>query len=365
MSTAMMHTGSSRSCSAIGVTTACGWRPNCCSFRRCCARETRKSRKQKVTVGPHGNGSSNGRSKNAIVAASAQNYHQQPRSQYQRQQPQGVDQQIQALFSEVSQGRIRPDDAVQQLSQLRQLAATPHQSTGDHAAVDLYRERRTGFPEVVWGAGKSPLQIATIMHTLIDRDQLAVATRVDAQVAAEVQSMLPSEVQYYEQAMMLVLRPDSAATLPRMAGTVAVLTAGTGDAFVAEECRRTAELMGCYTFRLQDLGIDSGLDRIVQNLPAVRAADVVVVISGMDGSMPSVIAGLVDSPVVAVPTSVGYGAALGGISPLLSALTAGAPGVATVNIDNGFGAAMLAARILHTSNKLCKRVEAARAQSCA
>jgi len=268
---------------------------------------------------------------------------------------------LQKLLADVAAGRVKPEDAAQQLGQ--QAVEGGQEPVGDYAAVDLMRQKRTGFPEVVWGVGKSPLQIVTIMRKLIERDQLALATRVEPHIAAEVQKMLPSEIKYHEQAKMLVLEPSSGQRPERLPGTVAVLTAGTGDAFVAEECRRTADLMGCYTFRLQDVGIDSGLDRIVQNLKPVRAADVVVVISGMDGSLPSVIAGLVDAPVIAVPTSVGYGAAFSGISPLLSALTAGAPGVATVNIDNGFGAAMLAARILHSSKKLLDRVEAARLEA--
>lgn len=261
----------------------------------------------------------------------------------------------------VATGKLRPSDAAAQVSDFQVIQ--PGEESA--AMVDSFRADRTGFPEVIWGANKTPLQLVTIMRKLIESEDKAVATRVDAQVAEEVQAMLPGQLHYYETARMLVLQGAGKRKQQRLAGAVAVLTAGTGDSAVAEECRRTAELMGCYVFRLQDVGIDNGLHRVVQNLQAVRAADVVVVVSGMDGSLPSVIAGLVDSPVIAVPTSVGYGAALSGISPLLSALTAGAPGVATVNIDNGFGAAMLAARILRTSAKIRAKMEASAAAAAA
>ncbi|EIE25089.1 hypothetical protein COCSUDRAFT_35637 [Coccomyxa subellipsoidea C-169] len=244
--------------------------------------------------------------------------------------------------------------------QLRERSAG-YQQVLDFAQVDSWRAQRTGFPEVVYGAGKPAEQIAAIMQQLAKNDQVAMATRIEPEIFEQVQALLP-EVVYNKPARILTLRASGVRKQPRLPGTVAIISSGTSDELVAEECRATADLMGCYCFRLSDVSVD-GLHRILHNLPAVRAADVVVVISGTDGALPAVVAGLVEAPVVAVPTSVGYGAALQGLTPLLSALTASSPGVSVVNIDNGFGAGMLAARILRTAAKLRAQAAAATAAS--
>ncbi|CAL8461947.1 g1478 [Coccomyxa elongata] len=268
-----------------------------------------------------------------------------------------LDANLLSLLEAVQAGRLQPEAAALQLRE----RSAGYQQVLDFAQVDSWRAQRTGFPEVVFGAGKSAEQIVAIMQQLAKNDQVAMATRVEPQVAEQVQALLP-DVVYNAPGHILTLRATGVRKQPRLPGTVAIIASGTSDELVAEECRATADVMGCYCFRLSDVSVD-GLHRILHNLPAVRAADVVVVISGTDGALPAVVAGLVEAPVIAVPTSVGYGAALQGLTPLLSALTASSPGVSVVNIDNGFGAGMLAARILRTAAKLRAQAAAATAAS--
>ncbi|CAL5220086.1 g2037 [Coccomyxa viridis] len=266
-----------------------------------------------------------------------------------------VDETVIALLESVRMGQLAPAAAAMQLRE----RSAGYQQVLEFAQVDSWRAQRTGFPEVVLGAGKSAEQIAAIMRQLAQNEQVVMATRVSPQVYTEVLPLLP-EVQYNARARILMLRASGSRKQPRLPGTVAIISAGTSDEQVAEECRATADAMGCYSFRLADVSVD-GLHRILHNLPAVRAADVIVVVAGTDGALPSVVAGLVEAPVIAVPTSVGYGAALQGITPLLAALTASSPGVSVVNIDNGFGAGMLAARILKTAARLRAQALAAAA----
>lgn len=222
-------------------------------------------------------------------------------------------------------------------------------------AVDAWRADRTGFPEVVWAPGKSPAQIAAILTSISANDRVALASRVEPDVAPAVAAALGPDaaprLKYNETGRLLSLTSPSGRRQPRLPGTAVVISAGTADERVAEECRAVADAMGVYAYRLADVSVDS-LHELLGNLPAVRAADVVVVVAGTDGALPAVVAGLVEAPVVTVPTSVGYGAALGGVTPLLSALVASSPGVTVVNIDNGFGTAMVVARILRTAAKL-------------
>lgn len=224
------------------------------------------------------------------------------------------------------------------------------------ARVDTDRSARTGFPEVVWSLGKTPEQIAAILSAMARQQPVAMATRVAPDVHDAVKRLLPA-VQYHEVARIMTLRGGgggndggAAGAEPTWVGTpvlgrLAVVCAGTSDLPVAEEARVTAEVMGCQVSLIADVGV-AGLHRLLGQIPTIKEADAVVVVAGMDGALPSVLAGLVDAPVIAVPTSVGYGTAFAGLAPLLAALNACAPGVTVVNIDNGFGAAMAAARIL-------------------
>jgi NCAIR mutase (PurE)-related protein len=208
------------------------------------------------------------------------------------------------------------------------------------ARLDLDRQRRRGMPEVIYGAGKSAAQIEALMRALNAAGQNGSATRVSPETAGSLLKTLPRG-RYHAEARLFTcdVRP-----LPRKRGNVAVVCAGTLDIAVAEEAALTAERLGARVTRLYDVGV-AGLHRLLSRLPQLRAARALVVVAGMEGALPSVVAGLVERPVIAVPTSVGYGANLGGITPLLAMLTSCASGVTVVNIDNGFGAGVAAAMI--------------------
>lgn len=205
--------------------------------------------------------------------------------------------------------------------------------------LDTDRPARTGFPEVVYGASKSPADIAAALVRLRAAGQPALATRVDAAKAAAVGAELP-DLEWHPEAGILVASRRNWVT-----GRVAVVSAGTSDAPVASEATVVLEALGAEVDRVDDVGV-AGLHRLLRRIDRLRASEVVIVVAGMDGALPSVVAGLVDRPVVAVPTSVGYGAAFGGLAPLLTMLNSCAPGVVVVNIDNGFGAAAAAIRML-------------------
>ena len=217
----------------------------------------------------------------------------------------------------------------------------------------LFSSIRTDFPEVVWGEGKTPQQIATSLQRIAQAQGMAAATRVNAATYAAVKLILP-DAQYSDIAQVLTWRLKDVKQ-SKLPGTVALITAGTASPGVVEECRLMLQACGVYSFKLPESGV-MGMHRIVQNLEAVRAADVVVCVTGMDGGIVSVVAGMVDCPVIALPTSTGYGTAFGGVAPLLAALNSSAPGVMTVNIDSGFGAAMAAWRTLKTAEKAAQRV---------
>ncbi|WP_345770602.1 nickel pincer cofactor biosynthesis protein LarB [Blastococcus saxobsidens] len=214
--------------------------------------------------------------------------------------------------------------------------------TGDlgFARLDLDRERRTGTPEVVYAAGKTPGETVACLAGLLDGSPrpFAWATRVDDATAAAVLERWPDAVVDAQARCVLVGRP------PEPVGEVLVLTAGTSDGPVAAEVAATLRACGAGCRRVDDVGV-AGIHRVLAVSPDLAAADAVVVVAGMDGALPSVVAGLTDRLVVAVPTSVGYGAAFEGLAALLTMLTACAPGVLVVNIDNGFGAGVAAARI--------------------
>lgn len=210
------------------------------------------------------------------------------------------------------------------------------------ARLDTHRERRTGLAEVIWCPGKTPEHIRAIGEELLRHgDGPILATRADEAAFAAVAD-LSQEVRYDAVGRVIVLR---AAPEREPLGHVAVITAGTADLPVAQEALTVAEALGCKVTRITDIGV-AGLHRALAAADELRAGDVLIVVAGMEGALPSVVAGLVETPVIAVPTSVGYGASFGGVAALLTMLNSCAPGIAVVNIDNGFGAAVLAARIL-------------------
>jgi pyridinium-3,5-biscarboxylic acid mononucleotide synthase len=250
-------------------------------------------------------------------------------------------QHLKEILSQVAGGTLPVEDAVRQLASLEDLG---------FARVDTERLRRCGLTEVIYGPGKTPDHFRRICLALIKAGQNVLATRVSAEQVAALREAAPSAV-YHPTARALTV---DVAPLPAPAGRVAVVCAGTSDLPVAEEAALTAERMGARVDRIRDVGV-AGLHRLVKQLDAIRAARVVVAVAGMEGALPSVIGGLVRSPVIAVPTSVGYGANLGGIAALLAMLNSCAPGVTVVNIDNGFGAGVAAALI----NRLGERDETA------
>jgi NCAIR mutase (PurE)-related protein len=213
------------------------------------------------------------------------------------------------------------------------------------ARLDLDRAERTGTPEVVYAAGKTPAQTVACLAALLDDGApLSWATRVDDATAAAILDRWPDAVIDEEARCAFV------GELPAPAGSVLVVTAGTSDGPVAAEVAATLTASGVGWSRVDDVGV-AGVHRVLAVAPEVAAADVVVVVAGMDGALPSVVAGLTDRLVVAVPTSVGYGAAFEGLAALLTMLTACAPGVLVVNIDNGFGAGVAAARIVRSAQR--------------
>lgn len=254
---------------------------------------------------------------------------------------------LRTLLESVAAGRTSPDAALQDL---KHLAFEP---VGDFAKIDHHRALRTGFPEAIWGPGKTPEQIARIMAAMRDRAPAIIATRIDREVYAAVRDRLP-EVVYYEAARICALQSPDFLRQGRQAGTIGLVSAGTADLPVAEEAATVAELSGFGVDRLWDVGI-SGIHRLLAHCDRLAAADVLIVVAGMEGALPSVVAGLVDCPVVAVPTSIGYGASFDGLAPLLTMLNSCAAGVGVVNIDNGFGAAILAGQILRAANRLRSR----------
>jgi NCAIR mutase (PurE)-related protein len=239
---------------------------------------------------------------------------------------------LRELLQRVARGELSPADAADELAHL------PYR-VGEGMMVDTHRALRTGESEAVFCEGKTPGQAAAAFAALAAGGGPVLATRADETHAKAIQGAVPRAV-HYPEARMLVL-PGT----PAKRGEVAVVCAGTSDLPVAEEAAVTAAALGATVARLQDVGV-AGLHRLLSHAEGLRRTAVVIAVAGMEGALPSVIAGLVPAPVIAVPTSVGYGAAFGGLAPLLAMLNACAPGVAVVNIDNGFGAAVLAVRIL-------------------
>jgi pyridinium-3,5-biscarboxylic acid mononucleotide synthase len=246
---------------------------------------------------------------------------------------------LQQLLDHVRTGHVAPDTAVQQVLQMIQ--ARSFQDLG-FARVDHQRELRQGFPEVVFAPGKTPEQIRDISAEIVNRGHTLLVTRATDQASAAVQQAVPG-AQFHAVARAITYRQKD---VRPGRGTIVVAAAGTSDLPVAEEACVTAEVMGNCVDRLFDVGI-AGIHRLLAEHARLSAARAIVVVAGMEGALPSVIGGLVKVPVIAVPTSVGYGASFGGLAALLGMLNSCAAGVSVVNIDNGFGAAAIASRINH------------------
>ena len=243
---------------------------------------------------------------------------------------------LRALLEAVAAGRVSVDDA------LARVADWPLELIDDHTRLDHHRLIRQGFPEFVFAQGKTPEQVADIMVRLVERQGAALATRVSPEAARAVQAQLPEAV-YHPTAR--TLRAGGPLALPHIrALNVGIVTAGTSDVPVAEEAAQVAEFLGHHVRRVYDVGV-AGLHRLVGEMRTLRHMDALIVVAGMEGALPSVVGGLVAVPVVAVPTSVGYGAHLGGLAPLLTMLNSCAAGLVVVNVDNGFGAALAVHRM--------------------
>lgn len=244
------------------------------------------------------------------------------------------------LLRRVAEGERSVQDAVSDLQHL------PYEALLEsEALVDHHRELRTGAVEAVYAPGKTLGQVQATARALTERATGAVfVTRATPEQAAAVAEVCAGST-YDERSRLVVVRR---ATLPEPLAVVAVVSAGTSDQPVAEEAAQTADALGMDVLRVADVGV-AGLPRLLEARPVIEAADCVIVVAGMEGALPSVISGMTSRPIIGVPTSVGYGAAFEGMAALLAMLTGCAPGVAVVNIDNGFGAAQVAHRIAHTA----------------
>src|SRR4030042_252837 len=241
---------------------------------------------------------------------------------------------LEDLLRRVKTGKTPIDKAIAQLKSL------PFEDLG-YARIDHHRSLRKGFPEVIWGEGKSPGQILSIMKELKRKDQNILITRLEERKAKAVQKIFPKS-KYYPQSKVLTYLTHPVKFEGK--GTILVITAGTTDIPVAEEAVITAQFMGNSVETLYDVGV-AGIHRLLSERTRLEAARVLVVVAGMEGALPSVVGGLVNRPVIAVPTSIGYGTSFGGITALLAMLNSCASGVAVVNIDNGFGAGYMASLI--------------------
>ncbi len=241
---------------------------------------------------------------------------------------------LKQLLDSVASGRLSVQKAQQKLVHLAV-------ENIDFAHIDHHRSLRKGFPEVIFGEGKSARQIVAIMEKMAVQEQVILVTRVDGPKAQSIQDQFP-EVHFDDQARMLIYQKTP---LPKTGrGTIAVITAGTSDIPVAREAYLTAEAMGNVVKSVFDVGV-AGIHRLLAHKSVLEEAKVLIVVAGMEGALPSVVAGLVRCPVIAVPTSVGYGVSLGGLTALFGMLNSCASNVAVVNIDNGFGAGFMAASI--------------------
>lgn len=244
---------------------------------------------------------------------------------------------LRQILEQVQQGQLSVDDA------LRELRNLPFQELG-FAKIDHHRLLRRGFPEAVFCPNKTPEQVAKIVEAMSQTGVTVLATKASENHYAAVKQVVSRAI-YYAIAKLIVLEGQEPVRLsPEKQPNISVVSAGTADLPIAEEAALTAEYAGCKVNRITDVGI-AGIHRLLEHLPNLEQADVIVVVAGMEGALPSVVAGLMWQPVIAVPTSVGYGASFHGLSALLTMLNSCSPGIAVVNIDNGFGAGYLAALI--------------------
>ena len=243
---------------------------------------------------------------------------------------------VRDLLSQVADGSLSPGQAIDAL------AFEPFESLA-HATVDHHRALRQGHPEVIFGAGKTPEQVVEIAERIAARGEGVLATRLSEEAATSLRAAFPDmELNPIARTGYLAgSEPPTPGT-----GTVCIVTAGTSDLPVAEDAAVTAAALGNTVARITDVGV-AGLHRLLARRDELLSAAVLIVVAGMDGALPSVVGGIVASPVIAVPTSVGYGASFGGVAALLTMLNSCAAGVTVVNIDNGFGAAVAASRITH------------------
>jgi len=241
---------------------------------------------------------------------------------------------LERLLLEVQTGSVTPQQA------LRRLRDLPFEDIG-FAKVDHHRALRRGFPEAIFGEGKTPAQVQGIVGRILDRRQNVLVTRTSADVHALLLREHPGAV-FHAAARCITIVSTPAEALP---GRLGIVCAGTSDIPVAEEAAVAAEFYGAEVDRVHDVGV-AGLQRLLNHADSLRQADVLIVVAGMEGALPSVVGGLTEAPLIAVPTSVGYGASFQGLAALLAMLNSCASGIAVVNIDNGFGAAHLAATIL-------------------
>lgn len=248
------------------------------------------------------------------------------------------EQRLRTMLEGVQAGQVAVDDAVKSLRDL------PFEEMG-FARLDHHRSLRQGMAEVVFGEGKTPEQVAALVARLVEREGRALATHVAPEAAQSVLACLPHA--QYDPASRLLMVQESPAILPDDGPYIVVASGGTSDMPISQEAALTLEFLGNRVERLYDVGV-AGLHRLLAYREMLTEATVVIAIAGMEGALPSVIKGLVPCPVVAVPTSIGYGASFNGLAPLLAMLNSCAAGVAVVNIDNGFGAAVFAHLILTT-----------------
>lgn len=245
------------------------------------------------------------------------------------------------LLESVAAGDLSVDLALEKLKHFG------YEPVGNFARIDHHRSLRTGFPEVIWGPGKTAAQIAEIMQRMQPHHDCVIATRISPEVFEQLRSPLPN-LYYFPQAR--ICSTCDLPETPAHVGQIGLLAAGTADLPIAEEAAITAQLSGFTIKRFFDVGV-AGLHRLLSIQTELADMAVLIVVAGMEGALPSVVAGLVEAPVIAVPTSIGYGANLGGVAALLTMLNSCAPGIGVVNIDNGFGAAMLAAKMVRSQQK--------------
>ena len=235
------------------------------------------------------------------------------------------------ILSAFKDGRIDLEETLSQIDQ------SYYRDVG-HTTLDLDRESRTGAPEVVFGSGKTAEQVMEIVEVLLQKNVNTLVTRLDEEKYSALSASLPEYAAYTPNSQLLSIKVKE---IELTKSFVAVVSAGTSDHNIAEEAALTAEFFGSKTVQISDVGV-AGLHRLLARIDEIRKAKVIVVVAGMEGALPSVVGGLVKSPVIAVPTSVGYGASFNGVAALLGMLTSCASGISVVNIDNGFGAGYLA-----------------------